>query len=654
MYIGLKSILAGIALACAGVAVGQTSLPTTVINGKEYYYYDVQPHETLFSVSRTLNIGRDVILESNPSARDGLKAYTRLYFPVEAGEIVATPENGRTVTHTVKRGETLYGISKRYDVSVDRLISLNPDARDGVRAGQVLVVSRAVYEPETAAGAQSPVVGQYVVKQGETLYRIASDNGLTVEALLAANPNVDPFNYEAGTVLNIPQRGTQVAVADAPVESLVAQAEAPTVEAVPVEVVEEPVMVEETEAAVQPAESMAAVSVPTADEHVTTPAAATTAAPAPSVAMAAATVDSPAQTAADDSELNVAIILPFMLGESEISRSSGLYLDFYRGFLMAADTLSHSGRPIHISVFDSANSVDTVAAIMQRPEMQAMNLIVTPDNEAQFAKILESASDDTFVLNLFLPKNSSYVDNANVIQANIPTSRMYDKVINAFMDGRGNRTPVFLSRVNGPADKSEFVSRLRERLDARDIKYEELTFSNVLDDSYLEALPADGSYVFIPVSGARAEFVKIAPALRQYSAVYGGADGATIWGYPEWTMFRGDLLTALHELGATIYTRFYNDEDYADNARVARRFNEWYGCDMRQSVPSQGILGFDTGCFVIESLRRNGGDFHTSEVRYNGLQSDFILNDVGIDGLVNDALLLINFRRSGIVESKNI
>lgn len=46
----------------------------------------------------------------------------------------------------------------------------------------------------------------HVVEQGETLYRIARTNNLTVEQLLAANPNITPETLKAGDVLKIPSK----------------------------------------------------------------------------------------------------------------------------------------------------------------------------------------------------------------------------------------------------------------------------------------------------------------------------------------------------------------------------------------------------------------------------------------------------------------
>ena len=58
-------------------------LPVKEINGRQYYYYQVKPKDTFFSLTRSLGVSRSDIEKYNPATVDGLKAYSTLYFPVE-------------------------------------------------------------------------------------------------------------------------------------------------------------------------------------------------------------------------------------------------------------------------------------------------------------------------------------------------------------------------------------------------------------------------------------------------------------------------------------------------------------------------------------------------------------------------------------------
>lgn len=79
-----KSVIAACILCAASVQVSAQvdNLPRKNVNGASYFYYEVQPKETVYSISRKLGISSAEIQRLNPSVADGLKAGQVLYFPV--------------------------------------------------------------------------------------------------------------------------------------------------------------------------------------------------------------------------------------------------------------------------------------------------------------------------------------------------------------------------------------------------------------------------------------------------------------------------------------------------------------------------------------------------------------------------------------------
>lgn len=95
--------------------------------------------------------------------------------------------------HTVKAGETFYGISKHYGISIAHLKELNGIKTNTLSIGQVLkigYVKRATIETDK----------DWIVKKGETLYRIAKSTGLTVKELKALN-NLESNIIKVGSKL---------------------------------------------------------------------------------------------------------------------------------------------------------------------------------------------------------------------------------------------------------------------------------------------------------------------------------------------------------------------------------------------------------------------------------------------------------------------
>jgi len=83
------------------------------------------------------------------------------------------------LTHLVKKGETLYAISKQYGVSVEQLKMWNNKTDNNIKAGQELWIEKQV---NNTTPTNSTVI-KHVVKKGETLFSISRQYGCSVAEL---------------------------------------------------------------------------------------------------------------------------------------------------------------------------------------------------------------------------------------------------------------------------------------------------------------------------------------------------------------------------------------------------------------------------------------------------------------------------------------
>lgn len=573
-------------------------LPVKTVNGRLYHYYEVPAKETVYSLCYKLDISKDEMIRHNPSVADGLRAGMTLFFPVEESvETAVQPSaaQGRVISHHVQKGETIFGIAHKYGVNTEAVIEQNPVLKNGLKAGQTIqiTVSGSVVEPKVAEPApvqpspkQTAGVKGYIVKKKETFYSIAVANGLSVAALEAANPGVT--SLKEGQVLNIPVRE------------------------VPAEIVAD------------------ASAAPTGDK---------------SVAEAAA--DSVTVASADKS-VSLAVMLPFMLNEESPSKNACRYTEFYKGLLLAVDSLRNNGTPIHVTAYDTEGSVLKVREALTDSTFRRHNAIIAPDNSAQMAILAEYGKNNNVkVVNTFIVRDDSYLTNPDMVQANLPSQLMYRKAIDALMERFENATPVFLNIKGTTGDKADFVGELRKSLDAKGKTYMEVEADGRLTVADLKPLPADGSYVFVPATGRQADLNKLMPGIIEWrdQAV---TPTVQLFGYPEWTTFRGETLENMHNLTTTVYSRFYTDEESARTKDIDARYKQWYGARMENAVPRLGLLGFDTGMFVIPYML-NGGD------KYDGVQNGYYLVRSGENGgAYNDALYFVTFRPGNVTDKTRI
>ncbi len=100
------------------------------------------------------------------------------------------PPDVVTDRHTVRSGDTLGAIARRYRTSVDAIKRLNGLRSNLIRVGRVLrVPSRGGVEaaPAAAPAAKSGETVTYTVRNGDNLFQIAKNHRTTVEAIKAAN-----------------------------------------------------------------------------------------------------------------------------------------------------------------------------------------------------------------------------------------------------------------------------------------------------------------------------------------------------------------------------------------------------------------------------------------------------------------------------------
>ena len=87
--------------------------------------------------------------------------------------------------HTVQKGETLYSIGKKYGIRVDAVMYLNLLTSDAIEAGQRLIINPAISNADTKEPQSTP--GVHIVRQGETLFKIAKMYGLSIQDIKATN-----------------------------------------------------------------------------------------------------------------------------------------------------------------------------------------------------------------------------------------------------------------------------------------------------------------------------------------------------------------------------------------------------------------------------------------------------------------------------------
>ena len=183
---------------------GEVNLPKVELLGNEYYVYESEKGESIYGIAKKFNWDLDEVLRLNPNAATGLVKGTKIYYPTgwlasisEVSEPTVSPEiEIQPIEHVVKKGETIYGISRQYNIPLDLIYRENPSAKHGIKAGQTLIL------PQSKESVESKYL-YYKIKQGDTLYSLAKQYNTTVEDILKANSGLSEKNFRSGETIRI-------------------------------------------------------------------------------------------------------------------------------------------------------------------------------------------------------------------------------------------------------------------------------------------------------------------------------------------------------------------------------------------------------------------------------------------------------------------
>lgn len=184
----MKSVL--VATALSVLSLGLNSAPALADTS-----HTVRGGESLYTISLQYGVTVNAIKSANGLMSDVIYPGQVLIIRTST----ALPSGG---SYTVRPGDSLYLIASRYGVSVAQLKSVNGLTSDTIYVGQRLVIPGG--NPATPPGGQSSN-SKYVVKAGDSLYKIAHTHGVTVESLKAAN-GLKTNTIYVGQVLLIPNQ----------------------------------------------------------------------------------------------------------------------------------------------------------------------------------------------------------------------------------------------------------------------------------------------------------------------------------------------------------------------------------------------------------------------------------------------------------------
>jgi LysM repeat protein len=184
----------------------EISTEKVIIDGQKFYMHTVAQGNTLYSVCKAYGVTEADVKTVNPEIGEN---------PLKLGQVLKIPvvnelsADGKHIIYTVKPGDTLYSLCRKYGVSEVDFYSINPDIKQGkpLKVGQEIKFPYTVVEDKINQQDKDTVRFHYhLIEKGETIYGLTRTYQVTKEELMAANPDFDGLKLLVGDVLKIPKK----------------------------------------------------------------------------------------------------------------------------------------------------------------------------------------------------------------------------------------------------------------------------------------------------------------------------------------------------------------------------------------------------------------------------------------------------------------
>ena len=576
-----------------------------------------------------------------------------------AGMMMAQSTSGHFL-HTVTKGQSLYSISSMYNVSISDIVKLNPGSDERIKVGQALKI------PQTSAENQ---VVFHTIQAGETLYKLSVKHGVSVERICRANPGLSVKNFRVGQVIAIPPKSK--ATSEVTTQTPAPAPQVQTTPSEPLKpkcrdmhkiqrketvysisrmygITEEELMAANPEIKNKKLKKGKFLCIPYAQKKVTeTPKSPTQ--QEDSTLTDAQLFDKNKKESKKIATIKAAVVLPFNTDGTGTIDEQVRMVEYYEGFLMAVDSLKEKGVSIDLYTYDSGKTTASVKQILNKPEMKTMDIIFGPAHADQVKPMAEFAEKNNLRLVVpFTSKGDDVFNNPSVYQINTPQSYLYSEVYEHYLRKFPNAHVVFLDANTGHTDKADFIKGLKEELKNRQMTFKELKGEDINPEGMKLVVDSLRENVIIPTSGRNVALIKILPQMIVTSREHPNYN-MKLFGYPEWQTYTDDHLASFFELDTYFYSSFYTNNLFPEAIRFTNAYRKWYSKDMANTFPKYGMLGFDTAYFFLLGLHKYGSNFEDcmNQMMITPIQTGFKFDRVNNwGGFINRKVFFVNFTKN--------
>ncbi len=554
------------------VAISQVIDESKIIKTDQgkFIIHTVEKGQTLYAISKLYSVSVEDITKANPEIEDfGIRIDQTLRIPVgsidkKEAKKSSIEISGDTIYHEVVKKETLYALSKKYEISVEEIERLNPEVKNGLGIGMIIKIPSIPLKQEKSEleQYQKPISDSLILHEvlpKETLYSLSKKYDVSIDSIQMVNDGLAQ-GLKVGATIRIPVKNPNFRKNVFPPSGIVLS-----------EIRRDTILGNDT--------------------------------------------------------LKIAVFLPFCTeknkelqetNDSRLYNLSLISLEFYRGFNLALDSLKLLGFRVEVEYFDTENDTNTCKKLMQEIQLNSFNLFVGPLFQTNFKIIANKAKE--FQIPIVSPvkiSSSLLLDNPFVVKgyssspslvinlANFAGEQFADSnltIISGSDKNDARFAQIFQKHFNNTTQDSIGINKLWQPSVTNFKRYIQEGKHN-----YIALISSDEAFV----SASMSLLYKMTNEKTQI----------TILGLDSWANFKSITTDYLMNLHVLIPQHNYADYQSPTLISILKNYRSQFYIDPTIHV----LSGFDIGMYFVQAL--SSEEFvwrnYIEQVPYNGLNSRF-------------------------------
>lgn len=350
---------------------------------------------------------------------------------------------------------------------------------------------------------------------------------------------------------------------------------------------------------------------------------------------------------------NRAIRLGIMLPLHKINNDGKRMVEYYRGLLMACDSLKKEGISVDIHAWNLPETAD-ITPLLQDPAAANCDIIIGPLYSKFVTSLAAFAQQHDIMLMIpFSIHAPEIYTNRNIFQVYQIPNDLVESTARRCSDWFKDYHPIIVDCGDTTSTKGAFTATLRRQLEVKNIQYNVTSLKST--DAQFASAFVMGKPNLVVLNSARSP--ELLSTFGKLSAIKAANPDIQIsmFGYTEWMMYTQYQLENFYKYNVYIPAPFYTNLMSPQSERFQQLYRKNFSQDMMNALPRFAMTGFDHALFFLRGLHKYGKTFDGAAGRfgYQPLQTPLKFERIGNGGLQNRAYMFIHYKDDRTIETVN-